>query len=291
MEVIVNNKYKDRLFRMLFGTEENKDNILSLYNALNKTSYKDAGDIEIVTIDNVIYMGMRNDSSFIIECHIPLWEQQSTYNPNMPVRGFMYYGKLYDTYITQQSVSIYGTTPIKLPTPQYIVFYNGTADRPPIEKMRLSDSFMKETATGEYEWTATVYNLNRPENKPILDACKPLADYMEVVGRIRKKWKKTLSHEDAVRVVDEAIKSCIADGILAEFLTKHRAEVIDVTLTEFDQAKYEKTIFAEGEIKGEIKSACRLIKKGRITIAEAAEDIGMSVAEFEEAAGKYGFSY
>ena len=307
MEIVANEKYKDRLFRMLFGTQDSRENILSLYNALNKTSYTDAGMIEVVTIENVIYMGMRNDSSFIIECDIPLWEQQSTHNPNMPVRGFMYYGKLYDSFITRQPLSIFGTTLIKLPAPQYVVFYNGTDDRPPVEMMKLSDAFMTQTSSGEYEWTATVYNLNSPENKPLLDLCKPLADYMEVVRRIRLNWKRGLSHDEAVRAVDKAVKSCIADGILAGFLTKHRAEVIDVTLTEFDQTKYENTIraeglakglaegrakgHAEGIVEGEVKNACRFISKGRYTVAEAAEDIGITVAQFEETAKKYGFVY
>ena len=97
----INRQYKDRLFRLLFGKEESRDNILSLYNALQGTDYTNAGDIELTTIEDAIYIGMKNDVSFIIDDRMPLWEQQSTYNPNMPVRGFMYYGKLYDAYLAK----------------------------------------------------------------------------------------------------------------------------------------------------------------------------------------------
>lgn len=242
----VNKDYKDRLFRMLFGTEENKGNILSLYNALSGSNYTNEDDIEITTIDDVIYMGMKNDVSFIVDDRMSLWEQQSSFNPNMPVRGLMYYGKMYDSFTARQAASIYGSTLIKLPTPQYVVFYNGSRKRPAIEKMRLSDAFISPCKDGEYEWTATVYYLNSEENSSLLEMCTPLAGYTEVVNRIRERLKPNMTQEDAKKAVDEAVKSCIADGILAEFLTKHRAEVVDVCLTEFDEAKYADTLRNEG---------------------------------------------
>ncbi len=90
---MVNKKYKDRLFCLLFGNEEHKDNILSLYNALCHTTYTNEEDIQIYTIDDVIYIKMKNDVSILLDSFLYLWEQQSTFNPNMPIRGFMYFGK------------------------------------------------------------------------------------------------------------------------------------------------------------------------------------------------------
>lgn len=128
----INIKYKDRLFRLRFGSEEYKEDILSLYNALNDSSYCNADDLTITTIDDVIYIKMKNDVSILLDGNMPLWEQQGSINPNMPVRGFMYFGNLYSQYVK-------------------------------VNKLKLSDSFMNKTDNGEFEWTATVYNLNRGE--------------------------------------------------------------------------------------------------------------------------------
>ena len=121
---MVNKKYKDRLFCLLFGNGEYKDNVLSLYNALCHTSHTNTEDIQIYTIDDVIYIKMKNDVSILLDSFLYLWEQQSTFNPNMPIRGFMYFGKMYDRYITENSLNIYGKMLIKLPTPRYTVLYN-----------------------------------------------------------------------------------------------------------------------------------------------------------------------
>ena len=95
----LNKKYKDRLFCLLFGNEEYKENILSLYNALCNTAHTDVNDIKLYTIDSVIYIEMKNDVSILLDSYLHLWEQQSSYNPNMPLRGLMYFSKMYDRYI------------------------------------------------------------------------------------------------------------------------------------------------------------------------------------------------
>lgn len=105
--VSINRKYKDRLFCMLFGENENKENILSLYNALNHTHYTNPEDIEIITLEDVIYIRMKNDAAILVDSYLSLWEQQSTFNPNMPIRGLMYFGNLYDTYIEKNELNIY----------------------------------------------------------------------------------------------------------------------------------------------------------------------------------------
>ena len=124
-EIRINREHKDRLFRLIFGKEEYKQNLLELYNALNDTSYNNLDDLKITTIEDVVYMGMKNDVSMLIHSRMALFEHQSTYNPNMPIRGFMYAARLYNKYIEENKLSIYGKTMMKLPTPQYIVFYNG----------------------------------------------------------------------------------------------------------------------------------------------------------------------
>ena len=168
----VNRKYKDRLFRLRFGSEEYKVDILSLYNALNGTFYSNPDDITITTIDDVIYIKMKNDVSLIIDGNLPLWEQQSSINPNMPIRGLMYFGNLYDQYIKVNKLNIYGKKLQRIPTPQYIVFYNGEEDYEPVTKLKLSDAFIHADHSGEFEWTATVYNLNRGKNEAFANITK-----------------------------------------------------------------------------------------------------------------------
>ncbi len=267
----INRQYKDRLFRLLFGKEDCRDNILSLYNALQGTDYTNAGDIELTTIEDAIYIGMKNDVSFIIDDHMPLWEQQSTYNPNMPVRGLMYYGKLYDAYMAKEHRQIYSSSLIKLPTPQYIVFYNGNTKRPLYEQMRLSDAFFDNDVKDMYEWTADVYNLNCRENNDLLEACKPLADYSELVRRINERWHRGMTKEEAQKAVDEAVASCIRDGILVDFLTKHRAEVVDVCLTEFDEKAYAETLLEDGRKIG--------LEEGRAAILDALRALSSGKSE------------
>ena len=62
----INRKYKDRLFNFIFGSEENRAWTLSLYNAINKTNYTDPNEIQINTIKQVLYLGMHNDTSFLL---------------------------------------------------------------------------------------------------------------------------------------------------------------------------------------------------------------------------------
>ena len=243
----INTKYKDRLFRLRFGSTEYKDDILSLYNALNDTSYHDANDLTITTIDDVIYIKMKNDVSLLLDGNMPLWEQQSSINPNMPVRGLMYFGNLYSQYINVNRMNIYGRKLLQIPTPQYIVFYNGTDDYAPVTKLKLSDSFINRNDSGDFEWTATVYNLNKGKNDALLLKCKPLSEYMELINRIRRNQNCGM---DTVNAVNAAVDSCIADGIMKNFLVRHKAEVMNVCITEFDEKIYTESIREEGREEG-----------------------------------------
>ncbi len=241
--ITINEKYKDRIFCLLFGREEYKENILSLYNALNDSNYENVDDIEITTIEDALYIKMKNDVSFLIDSYLTLWEQQSTFNPNMPVRGLMYYGNLYNSYIHNRGLNIYRASLIKLPTPKYVVFYNGTTNRDSIEKLRLSDAFMHEDVDHEFEWTATMINLNKGKNEELLEKCKVLADYMVLINKIRVYKKEMGNIKDAVnRAVDE----CIQEGRLVEFLEKHRGEIMANVLTEFNEEVFVRSMKEEG---------------------------------------------
>ena len=124
-----NNKYSDRLFHFLFGHEERKDWTLSLYNAVRGSNYTNKDDIQINTIEDVLYLGMHNDISFLITDELNLFEQQATYNPNMPVRLLQYAGNLYEKYFKENSLNKYGGRLLQLPVPKLVVFYNGKKEQ------------------------------------------------------------------------------------------------------------------------------------------------------------------
>lgn len=269
----INNKYKDRLFCLLFA---DKKNILSLYNALNHSNYSNSEDIEITTIEDAIYIKMKNDVSFLIDSYLSLWEQQSTFNPNMPIRGLLYFGNLYDAYIDTKELNIYGSKLIKIPTPKYIVFYNGSIEKDGIIKLKLSDAFMQEDKTGQFEWTATMINLNQGKNLELLNACKVLSDYVTLIETIRKYQRLGKNIEDAV---DYAIDECISKNILAEFLKKHRAEVRGMCITEYNEKVFVNGIREEGREEGIQEGIKEGIKEGIVALVETLSELNFSSEE------------
>ncbi|WP_306793968.1 hypothetical protein, partial [Agathobacter rectalis] len=279
----LNKKYKDRLFCLLFGNEEYKENILSLYNALCNTAHTDVNDIKLYTIDNVIYIEMKNDVSILLDSYLHLWEQQSSYNPNMPLRGLMYFSKMYDRYIVEHSYNIYGSTLVKLPTPRYTVLYNGTSKQPAFMKLKLSDAFVHDDTSGDFEWTANMVNINHGMNDELLNNCRPLQEYMLLIEEIRKNRSDGMEVEQAV---DKAVTYCINNNILSEFLTKHRAEVIDVCITEYDEQAFVNGIREEGRQEGRALTLYSLVNSGNLKPDIAAKELGISIHEFEIAMKK-----
>lgn len=283
-----NTKYKDTVFRKLFG--ENKENALSLYNAINKTSYTDTELLEYTTLEDVIYMKYKNDLSFLIDKTLSLYEHQSTYNPNMPLRGLLYYADLYRK-ILDKTERLYGKTLLKIPRPQYIVFYNGSENDLSEDRriLRLSDAFYEETDIGEYEWTATMININCKHNEEIMKSCKILYEYSEFVGKI-KKYRNTMELKIAI---DMAIEECIKEDKLKEFLEKHRREVCNMCLTEFDEKRYEDVVreegIQEGIQKGILTEIFSSVEEGDYSIERGAQKAKMQINEFEEAMTKAGF--
>ena len=133
-----NRQYKDRLWRMIFN---NKKDLLQLYNAINHTDYQNPDDLEVNTLEDVFYLSMKNDVSFLVGGTMNLYEHQSTFNPNMPLRGVFYFSRLYEGYVADNNLMIYHEKRVRLPKPKYIVFYNGTKNQPDSMELKLSDCF------------------------------------------------------------------------------------------------------------------------------------------------------
>lgn len=238
MTVTVNTKYKDTVFRMLFS---DKKNLLSLYNALNGKDYRDPDMLEIVTLDNAIYMGVKNDLAFILDCNMFLWEHQSTYNPNIPLRDLIYIAKEYQKYVKQKKISLYSTRQQKLPAPRFIVFYNGKSEVGERFEHRLSDAYENFSGEPELELKVTVLNINEGHNKKLMEQCQILKEYAIFVARVRKR-QKTMPVKAAI---EQAVQECIQEGILKEFLLKNRAEVIEMSIFEYNKKEEEELIRRE----------------------------------------------
>ena len=271
----INKKYKDTIFRKLFG--ENKANALSLYNAINNTNYTEDDDFEYTTLEDVVYMGMKNDVSFIIGTSLSLYEHQSTYNPNMPLRGFLYFADLYRRMI-QGDERLYSRALLRIPNPKYIVFYNGTDKKivDGVQTLRLSDAFETADSSGAYEWTATLININVGENENLFQKCKPLKEYSVLVQRVRDNMKSSHSIEEAMK---KGVDDCIRDNILKDFLELYGKEVTGMCLTEFDEEKFRQMLIEECREETKRVNAKNLI--GIISDELIAEKIGLPLEEVQ----------
>ncbi|MCR4899338.1 MAG: hypothetical protein K5907_00795 [Treponema sp.] len=272
------NETYDRLFKAIFGREnpQSKQWRLELYNALRGTNYKDPDKLEINTIENVIYLTMRNDISFLVDSQMTLFEQQSTYNPNMPLRGFMYFSQLYQIHITKTGKSLHHSSLVKIPYPKFIVFYNGNKETPDREYLKLSDAFENKEKDGDFEWTAELININPNHNKTLQKNCKPLYHYVKYVARIKHNKQKGLPPQAAIsEAVDWAIKKKLLNG----FFKLQKEEVLAMSLTEFNAEEVTREFIEEGREMGRdekaLEDAENLLKLNKLTEDEIAQAIGI----------------
>ena len=221
-----NRKYKDTVFRMLFS---DKENLLSLYNAINRSAYKEPEDLEIVTLESAIYMGMKNDLAFIIDTNLCLYEHQSTYNANMALRDLFYIAHEYQKLVDRRS--LYSSVQQKIPAPKFLVFYNGSKEMEDSRIEYLSSAFENLTGEPDLELKVQTLNINKGHNRKLLEQCQSLKEYAEYVARVRK-YTARMGLDEAVH---RAVKECIDEGILEEFLRRNRAEVEAVSLFEYNK--------------------------------------------------------
>jgi len=271
-----NAKYKDSLFRRVFGSEDKRSARwrLELYNALSGKNHTNPDDLEITTLENVIYIKIKNDVSFLVDSQMNLWEHQSTLNPNMPLRGLLYFSVLYQKHLLNTKEALFTTKLVKIPSPQYVVFYNGNDDTADVSKLRLSDAFIDFDSKGDFEWTAMMININRNHNARLHKSCKSLYDYSVFIDRIKSNIKNGMENEAAI---DEAIDWAVKENLLEGLIKEQRAEVRMDLLTEFDQEQYDRIRRREGFEAGEqqkaINDAITLIKKYKVTPEEASKDM------------------
>lgn len=264
-KITVNRLFKARIFEMIFS---DKNELLELYNAVSGNNYEDPELLQVNTLKNAIYLSMHNDLSFVIDMRLSLYEQQSTYNPNLPTRFLMYIADIYSE-MTKDS-NLYGEKKILIPAPRFIVFYNGEKEQPDRVIMKLSELYQVTEDNPMLELEAIMLNINPGHNEEIKNLCKTLKDYAEYTARIRN-YSKDMSVEDAV---ERAITECIREGILSEFLRRNRAEAKKVSIYEYDEAKHMKMEREEGRIEG-IKNSLLTI----LRIKNGEKDLPVEITE------------
>ena len=226
-----NRKYKDTIFRWLFS---DRKNLLSLYNAVTGRNYTDADALDIVTLESAVYLGMKNDVAFLVDTRLYLCEHQSTYNPNIPLRNLFYIASEYQVLVKDKS--LYSSVLLRLPAPKFLVFYNGTGQVADREELRLSAAYENLQGEPDLELKVTMLNINEGHNRELMEQCRILREYSQYVARVRKYAAQMELNE----AVERAITECIREGILSEFLSRNRAEVLKVSIFEYDQELEEK---------------------------------------------------
>lgn len=290
----LNRKYKDRLFRFIFS---DKGNLLQLYNAINDSHYNNPDDLVITTIDDVVYMGMKNDLSFIIDDIMSLYEHQSTYSPNLPLRGLFYFSAMYRNYIEPMKQKLYTDSPLRIPFPVYLVFYNGSMEEPERKEILLSDLFIQngKGLQPALECTALLLNINVGHNQELMEKCRILKEYAQFIHTIRSKISVGLPFQEAV---ETAVEDCISQNILSEILRKNKAEVIDMILTEYDENEFREFLKEDSWKKGHeagiqtgIREIIRTISELQLPKEQLLEKLtnsfSLSVEEAEEYIEKY----
>ena len=282
-----NRRYKDSVFVDLFSSDRTaKDNFLALYNALYNTNYQSTDILKNMRLKQTMYMSFANDVSYLVDNKIiVLAEHQSTVNPNMPLRCLEYVTRLYEH--IQNPRDRYSRALKKIPVPVFYVFYNGRENIPAQKILRLSDSFIKQPETPTLELVVKLININYDKDSRIVKRCEPLGQYSLFVDAVRRHIAVDKEHG-----FENAIKECIKNDILKEYLQRKSREVINMLIAEYDYdtdiaVQREESLMLgiqQGEARGSRQKALETAKT-MLTMGYPLNDIckisGLSQAEVE----------
>ena len=265
----VNRTFKSTLFIMLF---EDKKNLLELYNAITGKHYADPELLEINTLENAIYMSMKNDVSFLIDGRLSLYEHQSTKNPNLPLRFLLYISHLYSRLSVKEN--LYGETIVQIPAPEFLIFYNGKDKMPERQILKLSDMYSVQEGQPKLELEATLLNISGSNNQKLKEACRTLGEYAIYTDKIRAYTEEM----ELPEAVDRAMDECIREDVLREFLMKHRAEARAMSIFEYDQERHMQQEREAGIEKGRRQGEEQLLRRQ----VQKNLSRGMSISEIAE---------
>lgn len=263
-------KYKDTVFRMLFADPARA---LSLYNAVNGTNYVNPFELQFNTLENVIYMNVKNDLSFLVANQVNLYEQQSTPSVNMPLRDLFYISDIFQKMLLKRT--IYSNKMMKIPNPVFVVFYNGQMELPERMELKLSDHFEVLTDDPSLELKVTVLNINPGMNEELKAKCPSLKEYMIYVGKVRE-YAETMELEKAV---ERALEECIKEDVLKDFLLNQKAEVVKMSIYEYDEEREMKLIREDERELGREEGRAEGREEGIKALIETCRDFGLSKEE------------
>ena len=233
----VSSKFKDNVFCMLY---RDKRNLLELYNALNNSAYTNVDDLQVTTLNGGSYMKYKNDASFLLCMSLYMFEQQSSKNPNMPLRFLHYVSDVFRELFSNSM--LHRRSMIKIPVPHFVTFYNGLEKWVEDEdEIRLSDMYEIPTDNPELELKVRVININKDVH--ILNKCKTLRDYMTFVNKVR--FKMGVEGDNVRIAVTEAMNECIDEDILVDFFEQHREEVVEVSIYDYDEEEVRRVLAEE----------------------------------------------
>jgi hypothetical protein len=263
-----NRQYKDSVFTLLFS---DPSRLRELYNAIEGSSYGEDTEVSINSLNNVLFMDRNNDISFTIDNRLViLLEHQSTINPNMPLRFLLYIARIYEKIIDRRAM--YQQSPVPIPTPEFIVLYNGKAFQPDEAMLRLSDTFIAGDVPAGLELTVRVLNVNAGRNRRILSRCRTLKEYAEFIAKARE-YAKTEGEE----YLKKAVEYCIDHGILRYFLKEHASEVMNMLLSEWNWDEAREVWKEEGLQIGKTEG----IQIGESRVLELLKARGYDTSELE----------
>ena len=282
-----NTRYKCTLFSTIFSQ---KENALEMYNALNGTDYDNPDEITITTLKNVVFINRYNDVSYVLGGVFNLYEHQSTFNPNMPLRSFFYAAQTYEKMVDPKQ--LLSSSRVKIPTPKFVVFYNGTKDQPDQTIMKLSESYFNQEIPGDMEVTVTMLNVNYGHNAELMKKCSALNGYSLYISKFREyNGIEGFTHSESA---EKAVEFCIKNNVMAEFFKERRKEVVGMILEvtedvikdwieELEFVNREQADTIKAKIK-EIDEQAAIISASQKEIDEQAAIISASQKEIDEQA-------
>ena len=283
-----NRRYKDSVFVDLFSEDKTANaNFLALYNALYGTDYQSTAILKNIRLKQVLYMSFANDVSYLVDNKlIVLAEHQATINANMPIRFLEYVTRLYEG--IQNPRERYSRTLKKIPTPEFFVFYNGKDNLAAHQTLKLSDAFTIRRQTPQLELVVQLININYDKSNPVLRNCKPLKEYSLFVEIVRRHIVLDKNYE-----FENAIKECIKNDILREYLQRKSREVMNMLLAEYDYdtdiaVQREESFeigLAEGEARGKSLGLAQGSRQKALETAKILKQLGDPIQKIVQVTG------
>ena len=239
--------HKDSTFCLLFSEPQRA---IELYNAVTGENLPPDTELTYTTLKNAIYIDRNNDLSFVInDRYLVMSECQSTINMNIPMRCLGYVNRTLENLAGREG--LYGRHLVKFPAPEFYVFYVGM-EAWSRKTLRLSESFLAEPKENSLELVVNLINLNYNKDSEILQRSPSLLGYSKLLYHIQEELGA--NGGDLKQAIDTAVKACMDEGLIADFLHKHSREVTgmlfhEITVEEFAEIRAREA-YADGEKDG-----------------------------------------